>query len=575
MITEIGRRFCVKTARLGCALLIATLFQLSSAKAGAQVVTNLSDSGAGSLRQAILDANANGGGTITFSNVSGTITLLSQLPDFTANISLTGPGTNLLTIDGNFKSRVLGMVGGTTNTVSGLTIVNGLIVNTNLNSTHGPVTYGYGAGISNSGSLNLQNCIIQNCTNNNKGYGGAYFSGGGIFNNGNLLMNNSAVIDCIINNGQSFSGGQGGGIYNQGELGMDGCTVSGCSAYYGGGIWNNADLALTNCLITSCGSGPEADGGGIFNSGIGATLSMLASTVSDCGGFYGGGISVGSCLITNSTFTGNSTTSRGGGIYATTATLVGCTVSGNNTGTRDGAIRASSVTMSNCTVSGNGTAGIYGTANLDHCTIASNGATLTYASQYGPGVAGTVYAQNTIFSGNLANDIAGTLNSQGYNLLNNPAGCTIAGDTTGNLIGVDPLLGPLQNNGGPTWTMALMSNSPAIDQGSAGFLLTDQRGVARPYDVPGIFNAADGSDIGAFEWMPDMTPRMVALVATANGLAIKFAGAAGCAYTIQRAPTPAGPWVTIGKTCTGLDCYGNLMDNAPLAGTAFYRAVSP
>jgi len=98
--------------RFGCAILLA-LFRLSPGNASAQLVANLNDSGAGSLRQAILDANASGGGTITFSNVTGTITLLSQLPDFTANITLAGPGTNLLSINGNYKSRVLGMVGGT------------------------------------------------------------------------------------------------------------------------------------------------------------------------------------------------------------------------------------------------------------------------------------------------------------------------------------------------------------------------------------------------------------------------------------------------------------------------------
>ena len=137
------------------------------------------------------------------------------------------------------------------------------------------------------------------------------------------------------------------------------------------------------------------------------------------------------------------------------------------------------------------------------------------------------------------------------------------------------MLGPLQDNGGPTWTMALLSNSPAIDQGSAGLLTIDQRGVARPYDVLSILNAADGSDIGAFEWMPDMTPHMVALLPTAKGLMVRFTGAAGCAYSIQRAPTPAGPWVTIGKTCAGLDCCGGLEDTALPPGNAFYRAICP
>ena len=64
-----------------------------------------------------------------------------------------------------------------------------------------------------------------------------------------------------------------------------------------------------------------------------------------------------------------------------------------------------------------------------------------------------------------------------------------------------PRLGPLQNNGGPTDTMALLTNSPALDKGKSFGLRTDQRSVTRPFDDPAIANASggDGSDIGAFE----------------------------------------------------------------------------
>jgi len=68
------------------------------------------------------------------------------------------------------------------------------------------------------------------------------------------------------------------------------------------------------------------------------------------------------------------------------------------------------------------------------------------------------------------------------------------------------LLGPLQDNGGPTWTHALLPGSPAIDQGSSTGLPFDQRGVNRPYDVLTVPNAADGSDIGAYEFA--FTPSM-------------------------------------------------------------------
>src|SRR5437868_2756960 len=104
MNNELIHKLQANCARWSCVLGLA-LFGLSSNDAGAQVVTNLGDSGPGTLRQAILDANAAGGGAISFSNVTGAVTLLSPLPDFTANISVTGPGTDLLTISGNNHFR--------------------------------------------------------------------------------------------------------------------------------------------------------------------------------------------------------------------------------------------------------------------------------------------------------------------------------------------------------------------------------------------------------------------------------------------------------------------------------------
>jgi len=76
------------------------------------------------------------------------------------------------------------------------------------------------------------------------------------------------------------------------------------------------------------------------------------------------------------------------------------------------------------------------------------------------------------------------------------------GTTSGSPLTADPLLGPLQSNGGPTQTMAPASASPAIDQGAAFGLVTDQRGLPRPVDLSSATNAADGSDIGAVEVQP-------------------------------------------------------------------------
>jgi len=73
------------------------------------------------------------------------------------------------------------------------------------------------------------------------------------------------------------------------------------------------------------------------------------------------------------------------------------------------------------------------------------------------------------------------------------------GTVSGSPLTADPLLGPLQNNGGPTETMAPSGASPVIDQGSAFGLTTDQRGLSRPFDFASTANAGDGSDIGAVE----------------------------------------------------------------------------
>jgi hypothetical protein len=131
---------------------------------------------------------------------------------------------------------------------------------------------------------------------------------------------------------------------------------------------------------------------------------------------------------------------------------------------------------------------------------------------------GTLNASNSLFGRNLDlspvtshTDCSGTLTGLGYNLFQNATGCTLAGTLTGNLTGVVPRIGPLQNNGGPTLTRALLSNSPAIDGGdpagcigeSGAPLVRDQRNHFRGQD--GDHNKTWICDIGAYEydfWLP-------------------------------------------------------------------------
>ncbi len=180
-------------------------------------------------------------------------------------------------------------------------------------------------------------------------------------------------------------------------------------------------------------------------------------------------------------------------------------------GVAGGIGNSGTLTMNNSTVSGNG--------NVANTSPASGGGGLASP-------AGTVTMQNTILARNsfgaTAADCTGTIASQGYNLIQTTTACSITGTTTGNVLGVDPLLGPLWNNGGSTFTQVLLPGSPAIDAGNpaapgngdTACAATDQRGVARPKDGNG-----DGStrcDMGAYEREP-------VAVATATATATRTA----------------------------------------------------
>ena len=243
----------------------------------------------------------------------------------------------------------------------------------------------------------------------------------------------------------------------------------------GGGIRNEyATLTLNNITVSN---NTAVHGGGIYNT-TGGVLTLTNSTIQDnSASTYGGGIdNYGATLtLSNSTITGNNAGSNGGGIYngvnTGTATLVNATITNNTTD-------------NNSDGSGNG-GGIYrslGIINLKNTIIAGN-----------------------IDTGGEAPDCGGTINSQDFNLLGDDSGCTFntqPNDQVGTSSNpIDPLLGPLQDNGGPTLTHALLSGSPAIDAGdNVGSPPADQRGVTRPQDGDG-----DGSaicDIGAYEVAP-------------------------------------------------------------------------
>lgn len=170
-------------------------------------------------------------------------------------------------------------------------------------------------------------------------------------------------------------------------------------------------------------------------------------------------------------------------------------------------------TISASTLSGNSAGGILndgqsGTATLTvHAsTFSSNPTPSIY--NYGPGGSALLEIGDTILNAatpgrNIYNN-SGTVTSAGYNLSSDDGGGFLTNLT--DQLNADPKLGPLLDNGGPTWTHALLPGNPAIDRGKRDAITnlisaTDQRGLLRSVDNPHLANAADGdaSDIGAFE----------------------------------------------------------------------------
>jgi hypothetical protein len=268
-----------------------------------------------------------------------------------------------------------------------------------------------------------------------------------------ITAGTALLSDLTITNGtNSF----GGGIYNQATLTVSNCAVVGNRALrQGGGISSGGVLTAWNTTIAQNQIGGSSSstagwGGGLLNLDTGSRMVTLVN-----------------CTIASNTAAGG-TSPAGGGIFSFDGTLK----------------------LTNCTVAGNAVVGGAG-AGGGVCNLGSAPGTATAI------LAGTIVGDNSSTS---SPDVSGTFSSGGHNLIGNTSGSAGFG-TTSDQLNINPLLGPLADNGGPTRTMALPLGSPAVDKGRSFGLTTDQRGAPRPFDFGSVANAdgGDGSDIGAFE----------------------------------------------------------------------------
>lgn len=304
--------------------------------------------------------------------------------------------------------------------------------------------------------------------------------GGGLINSGSLEITDSPVLSNQANN-------NGGGVYNSGSLKITGSTISGNNASVkGGGVFNNGILEIDQSTFLA----NDAElGGGIRNDeGVTSKISVTDSTFRENTAAHGGAIDNwgdGPNLVNTSSLIENSATASGGAIR-----------------------NWSNLTVENSTISGNTALGVGGGLNnqepglltLHHVTFNQNEASSGGGIHIGSNT--TLTFIRTIIAGSTYGDcvnIGGTIHADSSHNLVEDGSCQVGNSSN---ISGDPLLGPLANNGGPTWNHGFVSpESPAIDAGALAHCpSTDQRGYDRPID--GNSDGVAGCDIGAFEYDP-------------------------------------------------------------------------
>jgi CSLREA domain-containing protein len=578
------------------------------------------------LRAAVMQANYSGGGTIILPAGTYTITrvhyddnAIAGDLDISADTVIQGAGSGVTILDGNGSvthDRVFQVLSTVQNlTLSGMTIRNGESISTN-DSPGGGGLYIEGAA-----HVLLSDVIFENNTGQNGGgvYANFTSTGGSIEMDNVIVRSNSAAwggvgeggavrvympssqSQFILKDSQIYGNtadGTGGGLFVDGSAGIQ-WTIQHCEIYSntaasGGGIGNFVPLALSDSYLHN--NSVTFDGGAMeaFSPIVMSRTTLNANSAAR----FGGGIfslQDGAnpaysdfCHIEDSTLSGNFAT-YGGAIY------------------HDGFITPTSrLHIINSTVTGNAVSkngdggGIYiygGRTELLNATVAYNRVQLgLFPLGIGKGAglfihagAGdtniTFFAQNSLIANNArgngvmldtpddgftthdGTNSAAVLGELAFDLIRTTTNFFISGPQGGNIFGQDPLLGPLQDNGGPTMTHALMPGSPAINAANANAPTLDQRNFVR-FDAP---------DIGAFEF-GGKAIRITSIARLTNGqVVLQGVGVPFATHHVQASPAlGSSSFTTIGPVTA--DGTGTLQYNdAGAVGLTrrFYQLTYP
>ena len=484
-----------------------------------------------SLRDAI--AAAADGDVIVFeTGLAGTVTLTDGSLDIAVGVTVTGTGSDLLTIDADGNSLVFYIGSAASDvTITGMKITGGDrggIQAYNLGSldlvevdiSDNSASFAGGVYAGGTGSFSMTDSTVSNNTVA-AGAGGLYFTssitdalftrtvisgntashgGGGIvsYNSGDVTLVDSRVT------GNTSSTGGGGKLMQGGNLAVDGSVFDGNTALGGGGIYssNGGSVTITDSTFSENTVSGNAGGGALYFATTGQEILISNSTFeSNSGASWGGALDFDAddqvVVINNSTIVGNTASRQGGGIWKETG--------GSLT------INQSTITENDAPVGG----GIF-------LTAASGGTAAATVV-----LAGSIVSANTLTPANpvALTSVAGRLSgaaiadgtdislvwtagdsfSSDHSLLGDVTDGVVVIDLGGNIASDTPGLSPLADNGGATLTMALLANSAAIDAGpdpvatfaGNGF---DQRGTPWVRVYNGLV------DIGAYEVQPDPTP---------------------------------------------------------------------